>query len=120
DVDFAIVATAPVDERLISRQIAREPIVLFSSRRKGIIPPGPVTLRSLPPLKLALPWAPHSIRSVLDRYISAEDIPIERTVDLDTIFMVLDLVRQTDWVTLFSISGLLRGDDELMVHEIDG
>lgn len=120
DVDFAVVATAPVDERIVARRIAAEPIVLISSREHGIIPPGRVTLETLPPLKLALPWAPYSIRSILDRYISSEELPIARTVDLDTIYMVLDLVRQTDWVTLFSISGLDLHRDDLRAHEIAG
>jgi len=119
EIDFAIIGTtAPVDERIVSRRIGIEPIVLISSRRHGSVAPGPVNLKSLPPLKMALSWAPYSIRNVLDRNISSENIRIARLVEVDTVAIAVDLVKQTDWVTLFPITGVARDLEELIAHEI--
>lgn len=113
-VDFAVVAVPPIDRRLTTRRIASEPIVLVSSPawarehdRSGPLADGP-------PLKLVLPSPRNGLRTIIDLYIHANDLPVERLVELDSLYGMLEFVKRSDWVTLLSITAIVneleRGD----------
>lgn len=113
-VDFAVVAVPPIDRRLATRRIASEPIVLVSSPdwardhdHAGLLAEGP-------PLKLVLPSRRNGLRTIIDSYIHANDLPVARTVELDSLYGMLEFVRQSDWVTLLSMTTIVneleRGD----------
>jgi DNA-binding transcriptional LysR family regulator len=106
-VDFAVVAVPPIDRRLVTRRIASEPIVLVSSieeeHRFG--KDGPLT--DGPPLKLVLPSPRNGLRTILDSYIHTNDLPVARSIELDSLHGMLEFVRRSDWVTLLSVTAIV-------------
>lgn len=119
ELDFSIVALAPADRRLVTRRVASEPVVLISSKSSGRQPGERVDLTKQAPLKLLLPWAKDSLRSVFDNFIHAGEIPIERMTEMDTLWGILDQVRQSDWVTLLSVTAVSSSLDDFIVQEIE-
>lgn len=118
EVDFSLVVIPPNDRRLITRRIASEPVVLISGKGNGRQNLGQVDLTAGPPLKLVLPWGKHSLRGMLDRFIEAGSIPVARTVEMDTLWGMLDLVQRSDWVTLLSITAISGDLSGYMVQEV--
>jgi len=120
-VDFAVVAVPPIDRRLTTKRIAAEPIVLVSSPAwaRDHDHSGPLT--DGPPLKLVLPSARNGLRTIIDLYIHANDLPVERLIELDSLYGMLEFVKRSDWVTLLSITAIAneleRGD--IAVRETD-
>jgi len=105
-VDFAVVAVPPMDRRLTTRHIASEPIVLVSSLdyasrngRTGLLANGP-------PLKIVLPAPRNGLRVLIDSYIHANRLPIERSIEIDSLYGMLEFVRRSDWVTLLSVTAI--------------
>lgn len=114
-VDFAVVAVPPIDRRLTIRRIASEPVVLVSSidsaeRNGGIGQHG-----SEAPLNLVLPSPRNGLRSILDSYIHASDLPVARSIELDSLHGMVEFVRRSDWVTLLPATAIIN---ELARREI--
>lgn len=118
ELDLAVVLTPPVDPRLKSHRLATEPFVLVSSSANRSVPNGAVDLTKTPPLKLALPWGQGSIRSVIDPHITSGNIQISKIVGINTMPPIIDLVKHTDWMTIFPASTLVRGFDDLIIREV--
>lgn len=120
-VDFAVVAVPPFDRRLTTKRIASEPIVLVSSPQwaSGNEHAGP--LADGPPLKLVLPSPRNGLRTIIDLYIHANDLPVERLIELDSLYGMLEFVKRSDWVTLLSITAIVneleRGDIAVRVTD---
>lgn len=117
EVDFSITLAPPTDNRLIISRIAIEPIVLIASRNNTELPPGRINLAEIAPLKLAVP-SHYPLRSILDRYIQAESIPISRSIEIEMIPAIIDLVKISDWVTLLPVSSMMGEYDHLIAREI--
>ena len=100
DLDFAIVPTAAGMAGLRSRQFLRTPEVLVSSATRGLKPAATVRLRDLGPLKLLLPGAMNTRNQTLKDYFSANEVAIERIMELDSMMGTLDYVGRSDWVTV--------------------
>jgi LysR family transcriptional regulator, nitrogen assimilation regulatory protein len=113
EVECAIVAVPPVDDRLTTRWIASEPVALIK-RADGTVNASttPVRFDQLPPLKLVLPSPRHSLRQMIDAEIFAGRIPISRTVEIDGLYGMLEFVRITEWVTILSASAILNEVDD--------
>jgi DNA-binding transcriptional LysR family regulator len=95
-----VVAVPPVDRRLLTRRIASEPIVLVSA--VGHVQP------EGEPYKLVLPSPRNGLRTVIDGYIHQAHLPVARTVELDSLHGMLELVRYSDWVTLLSVTAIAK------------
>src|SRR3990167_6634455 len=107
-VDFAVVAVPPIDRRLVTRRIASEPIVLVSSveeahrcGKNGRLADGPL-------LKLVLPSPRNGLRTILDSYIHTNDLPVARSIELDSLHGMLEFVRRSDWGTLLSVTAIVN------------
>lgn len=106
EVDFAIVAVPPIDRRLTIKKIAIEPVGLITSagratRRREI------SLAEGPPLKLVLAAPRNGLRTIIDRYILLNEIPVARTVELDSLHGMLEFVRRSGWVTLLPVTSVI-------------
>lgn len=118
ELDFSVIAIPPNDRRLIARRMSVEPVVLISSRSSDRPNLSNIALSSGPPLKLVLPWQAHSLRGVFERFIRAGSIPVERTIEMDTLRGMLDLVQRSDWVTLLPITAVTDNFDEFTVQYV--
>ena len=118
EIDFAVVTSPPIDGRLVGRRIAAEPFLLISSIGNPIIPRGSVDLMTLPPFKLALPWARNSLRNTLDRFIDGNSLPVSHTIDMDTTHSILDLVRLSEWLTLLPVTSVMGEFDRFMLRPL--
>ncbi|MEH2474449.1 LysR family nitrogen assimilation transcriptional regulator [Nitrobacteraceae bacterium AZCC 2161] len=107
EIDFSIVAAPPGSRQLITRRIAVEPIVLISGPESGRKHLEKIRLPDQDPIKLVLPWTHHSIRSMLDRFLRSGDIPVGRTIEIDSVPGMLGLVRESDWSALLSITSVM-------------
>ena len=115
EVDFAVVAVPPIDRRLMIRRIASEPVVLVSSPADRDSLRESDGLAGGPPVKLVLPSSRNGLRAILDSYIHANDVPVARSIEVDSLHGMLAFVGHSDWVTLLPVTAII---DELERGEI--
>jgi LysR family transcriptional regulator, nitrogen assimilation regulatory protein len=108
-IDFAVVPGFPGLVGLKSRLFVQTPEVLVSRRGSGLEHLRPIALRSLGPLKLVVPGVQNARRSLLEAYLGANGIGIERTLELDAMLGTLDFVANSDWVTI--LPGIMMVSD---------
>lgn len=108
DLDFAVIAVAPQERRVIARRLAVEPVVMISGAPGRRAHLRPVSLRAEDPLKVVLPWSKYSIRGMLDLFVSSGQIPVARTVEIDSLSAMLDFIETSDWVTFLPMSTVSR------------
>ena len=118
ELDLSVIAIPPNDRRLVAKRITIEPVVLISSRLGSRVNLSSVSLPQSPPVKLVLPWQMHSLRDVFERFIQTGAIPVERTIEMDTLRGMLDLVQRSDWVTLLPITAIADNVDEFVVQYV--
>jgi LysR family transcriptional regulator, nitrogen assimilation regulatory protein len=107
-VDFAVVAVPPIDRRLVTKRIASEPIVLVSSPDWARDYAHAGSLAEGPPLKLVLPSPRNGLRTIIDLYIHGNDLPVARSVELDSLYGMLEFVKRSDWVTFLSVTAIVN------------
>jgi LysR family nitrogen assimilation transcriptional regulator len=108
NLDFAVIAVAPQERRVIARRVTVEPVVMISGSASHRSHLKPVKLHTEDDLKIVLPWSQYSIRSMLNLLISSGQIPVERTVEIDSLSAMLDFVETSDWVTFLPMSTISR------------
>ncbi len=100
ELAFAVVPAGPVGAGLRTRMFGRTPEVLVSAPSRGLAHLAPMRLASLGPMKLVLPGIQNARRQSLDAYLTANGIEIVRVLELDSMLGALDLVADTDWLTI--------------------
>lgn len=120
-LDFAVIAIPPKDRRLIARRLTTEPIVMISgvtSNKKHL---SAASFDVAERLKVVLPWSQHSIRSMLDVFLSSGEIPVQRTIEMDSLSAMLDFVQSSDWVTFLPITTVSRdlSGTQLIIQPLD-
>jgi LysR family transcriptional regulator, nitrogen assimilation regulatory protein len=120
EVDFAVVAVPPVDRRLVTRRLSPDPIYLISSPQ-GLASTTSGPFSQLPPVKIALPSQNNGLRTMLDRYIRSVGLTVDRLVEIDSLHGILELLKRSDWVTLLSLTSILKELDrrELAARRTD-
>ena len=108
-LDFAVVPGFPGLTGLKHRLFLQTPEVLVSRRGSGLEHMSPIELKSLGPLKLVVPGAQNARRSLLETYLAANGVEIERTLELDAMLGTLDFVANSDWVTI--LPGIMMVSD---------
>ena len=120
ELDFAIVPAFPGLAGLKSRLFLRTPEVLVSRARSRVPHLEPVRLAEIGPVKLILPSAINTRRRTLETYCSSNGIEVARTLELDAMLGTLDLIAQSDWVSI--LPGIMMAIDgaagELSVNPI--
>lgn len=107
ELDFAIVTRPAVQASLEMRVLSTEQLVLVSGARSGFTHLAPVALRHLPPIKLVMPSPQHSLRDMLERYISIGNIAVENLIEMDGLFGELEFIRNSDWSGILPITTVI-------------
>ena len=108
-IDFAVVPGFPGLSGLRSTLFMRTPEVLVSRPGAALKHLEPVALGALGPLKLVVPGAQNARRTLLEAYLAANGIAIERTLELDAMLGTLDFVANSDWVAI--LPGIMMVSD---------
>ncbi len=122
ELDFAVVTEPPRYEGLEMRVLSSEPLALISGRKTGLTHLDSVRLESLPPIKLVMPSAQHSLRGMLERYIKLGNIKVERVIEIDGLFGSFEFIRNSDFSGIFPVTTVVRDLDrgELVVNPLLG
>ena len=109
ELAFAVVPSAPIGPGLRSRMFATTPEVLVAAASRGLVHGAPVRLADIGPMKLVLPGVQNARRQMLDAYLTANRVDVSRILELDSMLGALDLVAQTDWLTI--VPGVMMASD---------
>lgn len=98
-LDFAVVPPSPETSKLRSTMLLRAPEILASNRR-GVEREQyeSVRLSECGALKMIVPARGNIRRDTLDNYFRANNVQIQRLIELDAVLGSLTLIAQTDWV----------------------
>jgi LysR family nitrogen assimilation transcriptional regulator len=107
-IECAFVDNDAVQPGLVVRPITREKLVVVTAAGAGLLPPGPVTLRTAAGLRLALPGRHHGLRWILDRGAVQAGLNIVPAAEIDSLATTIRLVKSGGWATLLPI-GAVRG-----------
>jgi DNA-binding transcriptional LysR family regulator len=113
-LDFAVVPGFPGLAGLRSRLFLRTPEVLVSRAQSALGHMEPVGLKTLGALRLIVPGAQNARRTLIESYLVSNNIPVERTLELDAMLGTLDFVANSDWVTI--LPGIMMVSDVMRPH----
>lgn len=101
--------------------IGRFPVALISGSRRGLEPLKPVDLRQLPPMKLSVPSAKHSLRPKIEEAVRNGEIPVERLITIASLSAGLEFVGLTDWSSILPCWIALKelGNERVTVNPIE-
>jgi len=109
ELDFAVVPAFADAVGLKSRLLARTPEILVSGGHLGIPHGEPVHLSDLEDLKVIVPSWQNTRRRSLETYFSSNGVKVSRLLELDAMLGTLDLVANSDWVTI--LPGVMMAND---------
>ena len=69
----------------------------------------PIHLKDVGPLDLLLPSPPNTRRRTLDTYLASNGVRVRKVLEINSMFGALDLVANTDWVSIFP--GIMMASD---------
>jgi len=99
-LDFAVVPfyNSELDLSAISMGNVQECLACSAHTKLSI--GAEAILSDLPPLKMILPSKANARRPLIEQYLSVNGIELEETMELDTMFGTLDLVANSEWVSI--------------------
>ncbi len=100
DLDFAVVPYSATNDSLTVTTMATDREYLVWSADSAFNPGRIVHLKNLSIPKLVLPSRSNARRIMIDSYLSAHGIDVGNILELDAMFGTLDLVANSDWVTI--------------------
>jgi LysR family transcriptional regulator, nitrogen assimilation regulatory protein len=106
---FAVVPAFQGALGLDTRTFHSTPEVLVSRRTSRRAHMTPIRLKDLGPLDLLLPSPPNTRRRTLDTYLAANGVRVRKVLEIDSMFGALDLVANTDWVSI--LPGIMMASD---------
>ena len=98
---FAVVPAFHGGPGLNTRLFASTPEVLVSRRSSQLANLRAVRLSDLKSLDLLLPSPLNTRRRTLETYLASNEVRVRRVLEIDSMFGALDLVANTDWVSIF-------------------
>ena len=101
---FAIVPAFRGAPGLDARLFHSTPEVLVSRRTPRRAHMTPVRLKEVGPLNLLLPSPPNTRRRTLDTYLASNGVRVRQALEIDSMFGALDLIANSDWVSIFPAS----------------
>lgn len=107
-MDFAIVNKEARVTGVGVLPLFQDRLVLVTSRQMLPRVTGAFPARRLPELKLVLPSTRQGMRRLLDSMLRESGIVIEPQIELDSLGATLELVRQSDWVTVLPVTAVQR------------
>ncbi len=101
ELDCAIVIETAGIVGLNMMPIVRTPEVLVSGRQLGLRHLQPLRVGQLGPVKMVLPLRSRTRRMNIESYFAMHGGVLQRQLDLDMTFGILQFIARTDWVTVF-------------------
>ncbi len=101
-LDFGVVpALFDLGEVVVSKRMGTDRECLVCNSDRGIIRSSEgVKLSQISPLRLVLPGPGNARRNRIENYLTANQIEVSDMLELDTMHGTLDLVANSDWVTI--------------------
>ena len=99
-LDFAVVPFYNSELDLNATTMGMDQECLACSANTDLSIGSEATLSELPPLRMILPSKANARRPLIERYLSVNGIELEETMELDTMFGTLDLVANSEWVSI--------------------
>jgi len=119
-LDFYVGQFIETQIGLTAIPIGQYPVALISGSRRGFVPMKPVRLTQEGPLKLFIPSANNSLRPKIESAIRNGEIPLERTISIDSLSAGIEFVSQTDWSAILPYWICLKelGNEQTTVNPI--
>ncbi|MEP5155365.1 LysR family transcriptional regulator [Planktotalea sp.] len=108
-LDFAVVPSVSQDLGLDTFRLAKDRECLVCSSKNSILKGNTGSLRDLEPLHIVLPTEANARRPRIDQYLSMNEIKVAETMELDAMLGTLDIVANSDWVSI--LPGILGRAD---------
>ena len=99
-LDFAVVPFYNSALDLDATTMGQDQECLACSAQNKLSIGSRATLSELPPLRMILPSKANARRPMIEHYLSVNGIELEETMELDTMFGTLDLVANSEWVSI--------------------
>ena len=99
-LDFAVVPSYNSELDLSAKSMGHDQECLACSAHTRLSIGSEATLSELPRLRMILPSKANARRPLIEHYLSVNGIELEETMELDTMFGTLDLVANSDWVSI--------------------
>lgn len=112
ELSFSILLSGRVGAGLRSRHLCRTPEVLVAASSRGLVHRRPVNLSTLGPIKVVLAGLQNPRRLRLDAYFAANNVNIERILQMEAPKDCLELTAESDWYTIAPGMG--------MAHDLEG
>lgn len=109
-LDFAIVPAVSNDLGLDAVRMAKDRECLVCSSQSEIISTAQNSLKDLAPLRIVLPTIVNARRPRIDQYLSVNGIKVAETLELDAMLGTLDIVANSEWVSI--LPGILGRADK--------
>jgi LysR family nitrogen assimilation transcriptional regulator len=109
ELDFAVVPAFANTLGLKSRLLVRTPEILVSGGHLDLPHLMPVSLSELGAIKVIVPSWQNTRRQNLETYFASNGVKVERLLELDAMLGTLDLVANTEWVTI--LPGIMMAND---------
>lgn len=100
ELDCAVVISPRGERALTRRLLARDTLVIIAGPAAALRRGRAVRLAELPPQKLVLPSARHSLRNAVDRFVEGGALAIARSIEIDGLLATLQFVRESDFIAL--------------------
>ena len=108
-LDFAVVPAVSSDLGLDTYSMAKDQECLVCASENDMLDQAKKGLQGLPPLRLVLPTQANARRSRIEQYLSMNDIKVAETMELDAMLGTLDMVANSEWVSI--LPGILGRAD---------
>lgn len=99
-LDFALVPGFAGETGLKVTHLNRSREMLVSGPRLNLAHRAPLRLSDQPPLKIIVPARSNIRRSKITEYVETHGVQIDRVLEMDAMLGTLELVAQSDWVTI--------------------
>lgn len=100
ELDFAVVPYSAKDQSLTVTAMGTDREYLVWSANSDFDPGRNANLKKLEIPKLVLPSRANARRVMIDTYIDTHGIEVGKILELDAMFGTLDLVANSDWITI--------------------
>lgn len=111
-VDIGILYETPRYRVPTSEVLFAPNMYLFSCKGDPRIPEGPVPLRIISTLPLILPAHPNFHRALIERTCQINQVPLQISFEMDSIFSVVELVSLGGAYTILPLHAVVRHIDE--------
>ncbi|MDZ4136558.1 MAG: LysR family transcriptional regulator [Paracoccaceae bacterium] len=99
-LDFAVVPAYYTGLNLTAAPMGRDRECLVCSGQNRLVQGRRAVLSALPPQKLVLPSAANVRRARMEQYLSVNNIEVASIMELDSMPGTLNLIAQSDWVSV--------------------